>query len=251
MQKTLSPKEAAAKAEELEKLQTEAAEHGFIKSRGVRFPKDPKFIHGRLRRSLRTNNHESKEAECVLRTVRNDDVVLELGSGIGFMSSFVATKRYVRSVDTFEANPALIPYIRKVHAANDLSNVTLHHGILGDKEGTTPFYARENILASSLSPLPEEDDKTPPQICDVPVFDSAKVMREIKPTVLICDIEGAEVDLLPTLDLSGLRAAIIETHPQWMGPTEINRLFQAFMDAGLAYYHRGSINKVVTFRNRW
>ena len=90
-----------------------------------------------------------------------------------------------------------------------------------------------------------------PTATTVPVHDHKRVWKELKPNLLICDIEGAEVDLIPKLDLSQLRAAIIELHPQWIGTTGVNKVFQAFMDVGLAYYHRGSTNKVVAFRKFW
>ncbi|NNE52381.1 MAG: FkbM family methyltransferase [Sulfitobacter sp.] len=214
----------------------------------MRFPKDPKVITNRIRRSLRTDTYERKEAEAVLRTVREGDTVIELGAGIGYMSTFVARKRKVKSVHAFEANPHLIPYIQTVHAANELDNVEVVHGILGDEDGEIDFYVRRNILASSLSVMEGEEN---PKATTVPVHDHKRVWKELKPNVLICDIEGAETDLIPKLDLSQLRAAIIELHPQWIGTTGVNRVFQAFMDVGLAYYHRGSTNKVVAFRNRW
>jgi hypothetical protein len=53
------------------------------------------------------------------------------------------------------------------------------------------------------------------------------------------------------MDLTGLRAAVIETHPQWIGPEGMNIVFNAFMQAGLAYYARGSSGKVVSFRRNW
>ncbi|MDF1727368.1 MAG: FkbM family methyltransferase [Sulfitobacter sp.] len=224
------------------------AEEGFVRSRGMRFPKDPEVITNRLRRSLRTDTYERKEAEAVLRTVRDGDRVIELGAGIGYMSTFVAKKREVVSVHAFEANPGLIPYIEKVHRLNDLSNVHVRHGILGDADGEVDFYVRGNILGSSLTVLENED---PPEPTTVPVHDHKRIWKELKPNLLICDIEGAEAELIPKLDLSEMRAAIIELHPQWIGTTGVNKVFQAFMDAGLAYYHRGSTNKVVAFRNRW
>lgn len=220
----------------------------FIKSHGMLFPKHRDLIQGRLRRMLRLNQYEAKETNAALRVVRPGDRVLELGAGIGYMSTLVAVKRQVESVHAFEANPHLIPYIQQVHAANGLENAQAIHGILGPEEGEVDFYVRPNILASSLSPLEEEVD--PPAI-KVPVHAAAQVLRKVKPTVLICDIEGAEEELIPQLDLSGLRAAIVELHPQWSTPARINGVFAAFMEAGLAYYHRGSMNKVVAFRRDW
>ena len=104
------------------------------------------------------------------------------------------------------------------------------------------------MLGSSMEVLEGEED---PSSIKVDVLNAKTVFKDIKPTVLICDIEGAEADLIPKLDLSGLRAAILETHPQWIGPEGINAVFKAFMDAGLAYYHRGSHGKVLCFRDRW
>jgi FkbM family methyltransferase len=225
-----------------------AADEDFLHSRGMRFPDDPAILTKKLRRALRTNGYERKEAEAVLRTVREGDRVIELGGGIGYMSSFVSAKRKVEIVRAFEANPALIPYIRRVHAANDLPQAEVTHGILGESDGEADFYVRPDILSSSLAIMEGEE---PPAPVKVPVHDHRRVWQELRPNLLICDIEGAEVDLLPRLDLGSLRAAIVELHPQWIGPEGVNTVFRAFMEAGLAYYHRGSTNKVVAFRDRW
>jgi FkbM family methyltransferase len=197
---------------------------------------------------LQTNAYEAKETYAALRILREGDVVLELGGGIGYMSTLAATKRAIKSVHSFEANPHLIPYIQQVHASNGVTNAHVTNAILGPRKGSVGFYLRDPMLGSSMSLI--EGEETPPST-KVDVLNSKTVFEEIKPNVLICDIEGAEVDLIPQLDLTGLRAAIIETHPQWIGPTGINKVMRAFMDAGLAYYHRGSHGKVLCFRTEW
>ncbi|MBM1557237.1 FkbM family methyltransferase [Sulfitobacter mediterraneus] len=226
----------------------DAEKTGFIRSRGMKFPKHPEIMQGKIRRLLRSNSYEAKETEAALRVVREGDVVVELGGGIGYMSTLVATKRAIKSVHVFEANPNLIPYIRSVHGANDVTNAHVTNAILGPRKGSVDFYVREPMLGSSMQVLEGEVD--PPSV-KVDVLNAKAIFKEIGATVLICDIEGAEVDLIPQLDLTGLRAAIIETHPQWIGPEGINKVFRAFMDAGLAYYHRGSHGKVLAFRTDW
>ena len=175
-------------------------------------------------------------------------MVIELGGGIGYMSTLVSTKRQVKSVHVFEANPNLIPYIEAVHAANGVTNAHVINAVLGPRKGRTDFYLRDPLLGSSMHRL---EEKTDPHSVKVDVLNARSTFKEIGANVLICDIEGAEVDLLPSLDLSGLRAAIVETHPQWIGPEGIKTVFRAFMDAGLAYYHRGSHGKVLAFRTEW
>ena len=98
-------------------------EPNFIHSRGMKFPDDPTILRGRVRKLLRQNAYDAKESEAALRVVREGDRVIELGGGVGYMSTLVASKRNVASVHSFEANPNLIPYIRRVHAANGLSIV--------------------------------------------------------------------------------------------------------------------------------
>ncbi|MEQ6203719.1 FkbM family methyltransferase [Sulfitobacter sp. HNIBRBA2951] len=222
----------------------------YVMSKGMKFPKDGHFITGKLRTALRDNRYEAKEANNVLKLVRDEDTVIELGAGIGFMSTLLATRRKIHNVFAFEANPALIPYIQSVHKANDLTNAHITHGILGKRNGSTSFYVRENLLSSSMAPL--EGDT--PENCEkvkVDVLNASHVLKEIKPNILIADIEGAEADLLPAMDLTGLRGAMIELHPQYIGPEGVNAVFRAMMDAGLAYYARGSTNKVVCFRRAW
>jgi len=221
---------------------------GFIRSRGMRFPKHPDIMQGKIRRLLRNNDYEAKETEAALRVVREGDVVVELGGGIGYMSTLVATKRAIKSVHVFEANPNLIPYIQSVHAANDVTNAHVTNAILGTRKGSVDFYVREPMLGSSMQVLEGEVD---PSSVKVDVLNAKTTFEDIGANVLICDIEGAEVDLIPSLDLSGFRAAIIETHPQWIGPEGMNKVMRAFMDAGLAYYHRGSHGKVLAFRTDW
>ncbi|WP_386625915.1 FkbM family methyltransferase [Sulfitobacter geojensis] len=220
----------------------------FIMSRGMKFPRHREIMQGTVRRMLKREVYERKESEAALRVVREGDVVVELGGGIGYMSTLVATKRKIKSVHVFEPNAKLIPYMKSVHAANGVTNAHITNAILGPRRGKVDFYIREPLIGSSLEVLEGEVD--PPSVI-VDVLDAKTTFKDIGANVLICDIEGAEVDLIPSIDLTGLRAAIIETHPQWIGPEGIQKVFRAFMDAGLTYYHRGSEGKVIAFRDRW
>ncbi|MEP1766476.1 MAG: FkbM family methyltransferase [Sulfitobacter sp.] len=222
----------------------------FIMSKGMKFPKDGHFLTPKLRGALRENRYEAKEASCVLKLVRDEDTVIELGAGIGFMSTLVATRRKVKNIFAFEANPNLIPYIQSVHEANGLTNAHVTHGLLGKRNGSTNFYVRRDLLASSMEPLDGDTEETAQKV-KVDVLNAGHVMKEIKPNILIADIEGAEATLLPHMDLSGLRGAMIELHPQYIGPEGVSAVFRAMMDAGLAYYARASTHKVVSFRRAW
>ncbi|WP_333846833.1 FkbM family methyltransferase [Phaeobacter italicus] len=239
--------EIETSSERQKKGQSGAAEK-HLKCLGMRFPWAPDIVPPRVRKMLRAGTYEAKEAQAAQQLIKPGDVVMELGGGIGFMSTLVATKTEAASVHSYEANPHLIPYIRRVHAANGVTNAYLTHAVLAPKAGKQTFYVRENFLASSLSAMEDEPHQ---EEVEVPALDMNAVIAELKPSVLICDIEGAEADLLPQMDLSGLRAVLIETHPQWIGKEGIRRLFACLDAAGLVFYPRWSHGKVAVFRSDW
>ncbi|CAN0002947.1 unnamed protein product, partial [Chrysoparadoxa australica] len=109
---------------------TPAPRDPFLHSRGLKIPKHPQITRGRMRGALKQGIYERKECDAVMRVVREGDRVLELGGGIGYMSTLLSVKKKVARVVSYEANPALIPYIRSVHAANDVTNVDLRNALL-------------------------------------------------------------------------------------------------------------------------
>ena len=226
-----------------------AQETDVIDADGILFPRDPRFISDRLAKRLERGTYEQREATAVRQVLRRGDRVLELGGGIGYISSLIARSRPPAEYHVYEGNPQLVPYIRRVHMLNGLNGITVHNTLLSTKsKATKQFYLRENFLASSM-----DQSSDPDTIIDkvrVPQRPIAEVIEELQPDFLVCDIEGAEVDLLPCADLSCLRAAVVELHPQWTGQDGVQTVFDAFNKAGLTYFARSSQGKVVTFKKR-
>ncbi len=222
-----------------------------VKSRGMRFPNDSRFLPTNLQRSLRSGTYCERTLAAVKAMVKREDVVLELGTGIGFISTFMARKLKVREVQSFEPNPHLIPYIEEVYRENGIENAQVHNALLGKRKGHAKFYVRDTALTSSLEENPKGEGAPVREVLDVEVRNFNTTLREIKPTVLICDIEGAEAALLPGTALNRLRAAIIELHPQWIGQSGVQAVFDAMQAAGLTYFPRQSNGKIVAFKKGW
>ena len=166
-----------------------AARDDMIASRGLSIPLDRDVLTPRLIKALKNQGYENKEADAITNLVRPHDVVMELGGGIGYISSLAAKSCHKGEVHSFEANPHLIPFIKRVHAANDLTNVHVNNALLGPQPGSTTFYARRNLLASSMARMDGTDIISEEQ---VKIRDARSESQRIKPTILICDIEGAE-----------------------------------------------------------
>jgi FkbM family methyltransferase len=219
-----------------------------IRCRGLRFPDRPDVLAPRLRRAIRRNNYERIEADAVRGHVGPDDVVLELGGGIGFMSSVMARNCNAAQVHVYEPNPDAVAYMRDVHALNEIENVTVTNAIVGPKKGKATFYQRENLLTSSLDPEPAKLDVPVVAEHEIEVLNINTVWKELKPSVLVCDIEGAEAELFEKATLSGIRMAVIEVHPQWIGETGVRAVFDAMHRNGLTYFPKASVAKVLVFK---
>lgn len=224
----------------------------FIRSRGMKFPYDPRIIPDKRKRLLRSGDYERKEFDAVMKLLQPEDIVVEIGAGMGYMSTMMSKKKAVQHVHAFEANPAMIPYIRSVHAENGVTNVTVHNALLSATGGgTVDFYVRGDFVASSMEDNVGDAHGGIVSVEQVEVRDINALFAEVKPTVLVCDIEGAEAHLLPATDLSCLRGAVVELHPQWIGKSGVQAVFDAMHKAGLTYNPWTSRAKVVSFRKDW
>lgn len=228
-----------------------AAKQKFIRSRGLRFPLDPQVLSRRHRLLLRDDHYEQKESDAVLKTIKPDDRVIELGAGLGYMSTLITAKLGVRHYRAYEANPRMIPYIRAVHEANGIETVEVVNALLGAHNGSAEFYVRGEFDASSLQDNLGDRHGGVVAVEQVDVLDIRAVFQDFAPTALVCDIEGAEAEVLPKADLSGLRIAVVELHPQWIGQSGVQAVFDAMQGAGLSYFPKTSNAKVVTFRKGW
>jgi len=215
-----------------------------VVSHGVRFPTDMPPLFPKARNMLANGTYDEKETQAALGIVRAGDRVVEFGAGLGHMSAVLSKNTEAGQIHTFEANPALIPCIRRVHSENDLGNITVHHAILGEERGVRKFYVRRKFFESSTNREPLHGIL---QISDVPVLPARQTIAALKPDVIICAIEGTEVVLLPQLDLSGVRNAVVNIYPNRTGLDGVKTVFDTLHSAGLIYTAKHSTGKVLTF----
>lgn len=182
----------------------------------VSVPSSPYLNETRVAR-INTGRYESDEIRGALRVTGAEDRVLEMGAGLGIVGAVCAKIRNPQKVISFEANPALVPHIKALYDLNGLSEcITVRHAVVisnPDSPDTVSFHVQNSYLGSSLL---EKPDRQATQI-EVPVARFDDIRRELSPTVLLCDIEGGELDFLQYADLSGIRAVVMEFHPKVYG----------------------------------
>jgi FkbM family methyltransferase len=181
-----------------------------------------------LVRGIYRERYERGEVRCLAATLRPRDVVLEVGGGLGFLSTFCALRLGSQAVHTFESNPMLIDRILRTYALNDVSPF-LTNAVLGPGGRERSFFVEPNFSASSLIRRSRQATEVV-----VPELDVNRVVGELRPTVVVMDIEGGEAELVPLVDWAGVRALVIELHPDLLGSDRTREVTQWLGRAGFA-----------------
>lgn len=177
---------------------------------GIKIPID-KHLSDNLRDAIFGGYYEGAELRTVKSKLDGNDRVMEIGTGIGFISSYCARLIGSERVFTFEANPALEPYIRQLYALNSVAP-TLEICLLSDRIGEQTFYVEKDFWMSST--IRVNSDARPIQ---VPMKLLNEEIERIDPTFLILDIEGGEFDLFRYIDFRNIRKIAIELHTAILG----------------------------------
>lgn len=183
--------------------------------------------------------YERPEIVGLTRIVRPGDRVLELGAGLGIISALAARAAGPEGrVRSYEANPSLLDDTRAFLTANGIVTVDLVHAVLVSDLNPAPrrFHLAESFAEGSLL---EKEGHDPTRTVEVPADSLAAVLADFRPDVLICDIEGAEAELLPALPQSSLRAVVVELHPNRLSPAQIQSIHDGMAAQGLHRQHPG------------
>ncbi|WP_439137590.1 FkbM family methyltransferase [Roseicyclus sp.] len=195
---------------------------------------------------LRDGTYEEDEANAAFRTVRDGFRVLELGAGLGYVTSICAKQTAPENVMSVEANPALLPVIVDNLARNGVSGVNLIHaavtgaaasGEMGD------FKLSDGFTGSSL------DGKGRP--VSVPMISVYELIQSHKPHVVLMDVEGAEAAMFERPWKCPLRFCVLELHPRKYPPKVIKRIVDHMSQMGLTYDPITSRGKILGFRKVW
>lgn len=200
---------------------------------GVKVRRDRNLIPDKVWKKIRNGKYERGEREAAIKIARPGDVVLELGSGIGLTAAALIKNSKIAKIVAYEANPILIPFANNLLQENQIDNIEFRNAILANSNETElPFYVRVPYWSSSLSGQPE--NYTDEII--VPVENANACIAQIKPDIIVSDIEGGEIDFFdPDLDLSHVRAVVVEKHPKKTGQGPVDKMMGVFSQKGFIH----------------
>ena len=201
---------------------------------GIKVPDSP-FLSETSVALLNEKQFAQQEIEAALDVVGKSDRVLELGAGLGILGAVVARQAKPAKFLSFEANPDLIPHIEALLKLNRLgSKIELRNKLLISEPGapeTLPSHLQHGFIPGS----PEDNAQKPSaKNVQAPTEAFTKVRKAFKPTVLILNIEGGEREFLRHADLSGIRAVILQFHPEIYGKSGMRECKAVLTKAGFS-----------------
>ncbi|WP_419798411.1 MAG: FkbM family methyltransferase [Terasakiella sp.] len=186
-------------------------------------------ISDNIRGYIARGKYEAEERELIFATLTPQDTVLEIGAGMGYVSCVCAG--ILKDKDrlySYEANPKLIEIIEHNRKINGV-DFHVRNALLGAFDGKADFYIPDDFWGASLSPIADA------QRVEIEVHNIKKAMDEIQPTYLIMDIEGAEVNVLPSMDLSSVQTICLEVHPFNTGMEAVRKMFSYLLNEGFMF----------------
>ena len=178
------------------------------------------------RQSLYSGLYELLESDMLQEKLDPSDRVVEFGSGLGVTATVCARTCGSESTYTYEPNPELIPLVRKVF---DMNNVkpTLYNAAVAKEPGEVDIFVNEDFF--STSNYRRENTKSKVRCQTVGL---ANVLKDIQPTFVLMDIEGAEYDLIGSEIHSSVRKFLLEKHEGALGPEKIEEVLHWITNEG-------------------
>jgi FkbM family methyltransferase len=187
-------------------------------------------IHGDSRVAMLNNSYELPERRAVVRYLRRDLPVVELGGSIGVVAC--VTNKLLKDQTAHlvvEANPLAIPYLERNKQLNrckfEIMNRAVAYG-----SNTVTFRPSSDMCGNSVTTAGDENPVTIPtaQLRDLLHH------RGFSRFNLVCDIEGMEYDLVRN-EADVLKRAdtiIIETHARLIGKDKLSSMMIRLQELG-------------------
>ena len=208
-----------------------------VECHGIQIPIVRRIVNERLLQSMRRERYERGEVTALRGIVKPTDRVLDIGAGVGLISAIAAQIVGPKNVVAIEANPEMMPMIEETHRINGVAGINALNGaaVTQPTGSPVPFHLQENFWSSTMDPA-STDSAGFVRTCMVPEIDLNSLMQEFQPTVLSVDIEGGELSLFDTLDMSSLRTITLELHPRQYGPAGVAHILATLMSAKFVYH---------------
>lgn len=185
----------------------------------------------RVERALSKGGYEREELRLIGEILSPDDVVLEVGAGLGLVSTYCAKRVGSNRVYAYEADPDLEPCIRETYQLNGVSP-SLEMCAVAAQPGRVTLYRDKHFVSSSVVRR-----RVGAKPVEVPGKALRYVVEKVQPTLLVVDAEGAERELFDDTDLPSVTRIVLEMHERVIGPDGTERVRTKLSEIGFEVDH--------------
>jgi FkbM family methyltransferase len=203
------------------------ARRSVITIEGVRI-RIGKHMSRRVERALSRGGYQRDELRLIGSVLSPTDVVLEVGAGLGLVSSYCAKRIGSNRVFAFEADPELEPCIRETYQLNGV-DPTLEMCAVAARAGRVTVYRDKHFVSSSVARR-----RVGARPVEVPGRALNYVVENVRPTLLVIDAEGAERNLFEGGKLPTVNKIVLELHERVIGPDGTDRVRAQLAELGFA-----------------
>jgi FkbM family methyltransferase len=196
----------------------------------------------RVVQSLSKGSYEREELQLISAVLSPNDVVLEVGAGLGLVSTFCAKRVGSARVFAYEADPDLEPCIREIYALNDVEP-TLEMCAIGARAGRVTLRRDKHFISASVARR-----RVGSKPVEVPGKALDYVVQRVRPTLLLVDAEAAERELFDGAELPGVAKVVLELHDHVIGPDGTDRVRKDLAGVGFTEDRRLSSNAHLVLR---
>lgn len=170
----------------------------FIRSRSqqIELFLDPEDQHLVPYTLMNFRAYESTETEFLKSIIQTDSVVLDIGANCGWYSLALARHCPTAHIHAFEPVPYTHGILLRNIQHNSLGNIETHRLAFSNQEGTLEFLYTPNCSgATSLlkAGQPAALEQLEKITCPGTTLDSFCARHGLAPSILKCDVEGAEL----------------------------------------------------------
>ncbi|WP_052507297.1 FkbM family methyltransferase [Desulfonatronovibrio magnus] len=224
---------------ELDKTTAPQVKANTVTQLGVQIVMDQK-VSPMVATAIRNGLYETAETRIADKIVKDGDKVLELGGCIGFMSTYLMLNKKNLHYTVVEANPEMMDKIKQTHELNAVS-ANVVNCILGSDNEEKTLYINQEIWSTSTI----KRQGTIKEV-KVPGRSIQDFLDELKPGIILCDIEGGEDELFESLtpqDLESVQVMLIECHSHLIGEKGVQKAIKDIESLGF------KMNSELTDRN--
>lgn len=195
----------------------------------------PDWLQGTaIERKIAAGEYEGHEANAARKRIKLGMRVLEVGAGLGYVSSVCAQMAGAENVVSVEANPQMLTPLQSNLARNGYADVRVMHGAIvgnGHHEDNVNFRAGGLFWGGATLPngVSRED------MVSVPALRIRPLLMAIRPRFVMLDVEGGEADLFKKPWPPFVKFVVLELHPKKYATSVIKEIVDCMSETGLTY----------------